>query len=746
MSDSSKNSSSFSRYASGRRALGPDFDVRLRQELRNRLIPLYLVSGGLYGFLAICHPFFIESQEVSKVLTLVAAGSTLLCLGVAGWVKRFARSNHWVHFLMVFLGLIMVVNSGLHLSLTADPVQSTNFLLVAFGAGCVLNYFRYWVISLVIAWAAWFVSGPGSFTSPMWVHYGFMLFMASLLSGMLMAIRVRHRMQLEVSRLDLEEKALSLEQSNLALQETERRLIEAQEIAQVGSWQYGIENGELWWSQEVYRILGWPSDGLLPNWSRCKELVDQDDLDRFVAGMEGLSAVEGRVEIEFKILRSNGDRRVLFLRGQSHVGPTAGVERLSGTIQDVTEQRLQQSEKETLEVQLRGAQRMDALGTLAGGIAHDFNNILFSILGNAQLAEMDVPEEHPARRSLGNIVSASKRARDVVRQILTFSQRQEVSIEETSLSSVVSEVLELLRASMPPSIEILTDFEPECPAIAGDQSQIHQILVNLCSNALEAMKDKGGTLKISVKRIWPDAAFIQKFPDMDVGPLVGLRVEDTGVGMGEATLERVFEPFYTTKSATGGTGLGLAVVHGIVKSHRGSISVKSQPGQGTVFDLFFPIMNESEKPDPIETQVLSHGDGERIMLVDDEVPVLKAVSELLERLNYRVTECTNPLDCERLLKSFPNRFDLVITDLRMREMLGTELSGRLSVIRPGLPIILITGHAQELSQQDLGVFGVCSLLHKPCSLETLASTVRQVLSRSREGSTTENTSALELTI
>jgi signal transduction histidine kinase/ActR/RegA family two-component response regulator len=736
----------FSWFGGNRSALGTGFSSRLCQELQHRLIPLYVVTGVLYGILALCHPFFIESPAVSKVLTWLAAASMLLCFIVASLIKRFSPKSQLIHLLGVFLAMIMVVNSALHLSLTEDPIQSTNFLLVAIGAGCVLNHFRYWTACLLVAWAGWLIGGPWNFSSSMWTHYGFMLFMASVLSGMLLAIRIRHRVRLEVSRRELEAKAVSLEQSNRALLETERRLVEAQEIAQVGSWQFEIEAKELWWSEEVYRILDWSFPDTSPNWEGCKQLVVQDDLDRFVGEMESLRSKEGKVGIEFGILRSKGERREVFLRGQSHRDASGRVVRLSGTLQDVTEACAQQAEKEILEAQLRRAQRMDALGTLAGGIAHDFNNILFSIMGNAQLAELDVPEEHPARRSLENIVSASKRARDVVRQILTFSQREEVCVEETELSAVVKEVLELLRASMPPSIEILTEFETDCPAIAGDQSQIHQILVNLCSNALEAMKEKGGLLRISVKRVWPDADFTQKFPEMEMGPLVGLRVGDTGVGMGEAAVERIFEPFYTTKTATGGTGLGLAVVHGIVKSHHGAISVRSQLGHGTVFDLFFPVLNESSNPGSTVKSELRHGDGERILLVDDEASVLRAVSELLDRLGYRVTECANPLDCERLLKRFPNRFDLVITDLRMREMLGTELARRLSNIRSGLPIILITGHAQELSQKDLRAYGICCLLQKPASLETLAASVYGALRMGADNSSETNASALELSI
>jgi hypothetical protein len=214
------------------------------------------VTGALYGILAVCHPFFIDTPDISTALTALAAGSMLVCFLVAAAIKRFAHTIRFVRILAVFLSVVMVVNSGVHLSLTENPIQSTNFLLVAIGAGCVLNHFRYWAACLFVAWTGWLIGGPWSFSSSMWTHYGFMLFMASVLSGMLLAIRIRHRVQLEISRLELEGKALSLEKSNRALQETERRLIEAQKIAQVGSWQYGFETKELWWSEEVYRILG----------------------------------------------------------------------------------------------------------------------------------------------------------------------------------------------------------------------------------------------------------------------------------------------------------------------------------------------------------------------------------------------------------------------------------------------------------------------------------------------------------
>ena len=724
--------------------LGADFDRLLRIEFRERLIPLSVVVAGLYSLLAICHPIFVEDARAANVLMAGAAGSSLIAIGGAFYVSWKRPANQWVHVLGVLITFLMSGNSGLHLALTEDAIQSTNFLLVVIGVGCVFDYFRFWFLCISVALLTWLCCGPLAFETSVWSHYGFMLLMASLLSAMLFSVRIRHRVRLELSHRETERKASSLEASNAALREVEQRLHEAQEIAQVGSWHYTSEANGLWLSPAVFRILGESEQSDQPHWTECVERVCAEDRDRVEQAVGSLLSSGGKTELEFSITRADGLQRTILFRGQTQNGAGAGLRRLTGTVQDVTAQREQQKEREKLEDQLRSAQRMDALGTMAGGIAHDFNNILFSILGNAQLAEMDVPEEHPARRSLTNIVAASKRARDVVRQILTFSQRQEVSVEETNLGAVVGEVLDLLRASMPPSIEILTKFEENCPAIAGDQSQIHQILVNLCSNAVDAMKDSGGILKISVRTVWSEQLPENLQAELGAGPHVGLRVEDSGVGMGEATTDRIFEPFFTTKTASGGTGLGLSVVHGIVKSHQGAIAVKSRLGQGTVFDLYFPVLNETLEKEVVEKPEMRRGRGERVLLVDDEQPVLRAVAALMERLGYRVTECTNPLDCERLFKRFPVRFDIVVTDLRMREMLGTELARRISRIREGIPIVLITGHAQELKKEDLVGFGISSLLQKPSTIEALASTMAEALNRPSGGGAAAEDSSVKL--
>ncbi|MDB4746282.1 ATP-binding protein, partial [Verrucomicrobia bacterium] len=559
----------FSWFGGNRSALGTGFSSRLCQELQHRLIPLYVVTGVLYGILALCHPFFIESPAVSKVLTWLAAASMLLCFIVASLIKRFSPKSQLIHLLGVFLAMIMVVNSALHLSLTEDPIQSTNFLLVAIGAGCVLNHFRYWTACLLVAWAGWLIGGPWNFSSSMWTHYGFMLFMASVLSGMLLAIRIRHRVRLEVSRRELEAKAVSLEQSNRALLETERRLVEAQEIAQVGSWQFEIEAKELWWSEEVYRILDWSFPDTSPNWEGCKQLVVQDDLDRFVGEMESLRSKEGKVGIEFGILRSKGERREVFLRGQSHRDASGRVVRLSGTLQDVTEACAQQAEKEILEAQLRRAQRMDALGTLAGGIAHDFNNIVCAIMANADLAMLDLDSTHPASESVEGIVKSTKRASALISQIMMFSRHKTPVRLPVSLASTVTEARDMMRSLIPANVGLQCEIDPNQPNVLADADQVHQIIVNLCTNAWHAIGAKNGKIRISLSEVDVKDGDINRRVQLRNGSYVLLEVSDDGKGMDKEIQRRIFDPFFTTKDAGQGIGLGLSVVHGIVDLHDG---------------------------------------------------------------------------------------------------------------------------------------------------------------------------------
>jgi PAS domain S-box-containing protein len=428
---------------------------------------------------------------------------------------------------------------------------------------------------------------------------------------------------------------------------------------------------------------------------------------------------QGRVE-EFATVgvKGNGQRapcvlsvEKLDVRGQPHIIVTA---------LDVTERR-------RLEAQLRQSQKMEAIGTLAGGIAHDFNNILTAMVGYTEMALTHLPSNHPARHDLGQVLKAGDRARELVQQILSFSRPSEHERKPLLLGPVIKEALKLLRASLPATIEIQQELSATEGTVLADPTQIHQLLMNLCANAAHAMRRRGGVLTVRLERVELDARAAATFPDLEPGAYHCLSVADTGVGMDEATLERIFEPFFTTKAPGEGTGMGLSVVHGIVKAHQGAITVSSRPGQGTTFRIYFPLLDDQAPAEPLpQARELPHGQ-ERILVVDDEEPLLSLVTRMLEMLGYRVTGRSSGAEALARFKMDPHAFDLVITDLIMPRMTGLDLAREIKALRPELPIILCTGFSEQMSRERARELGIARLLRKPMVLVEVARTVREVL-------------------
>ncbi|MFA6498959.1 MAG: response regulator [Desulfurivibrionaceae bacterium] len=390
------------------------------------------------------------------------------------------------------------------------------------------------------------------------------------------------------------------------------------------------------------------------------------------------------------------------------------------------------SKQKKLELQLLQAQKMEAIGTLAGGIAHDFNNILAAIMGYTELVMMDLPQDMSAYAKLSEVTRAGKRAKDLVAQILTFSRHSEAKREPLELRSIVKEALKLLRASLPSTLEIKQEISDRpCWALA-DPVQIHQVLMNLCINASQAMRGKGGALLVSLAPEEIDGPRAALNPDLRPGAYVHLGVRDTGQGMGQDVLARIFEPFFTTKKTEEGTGMGLAVVHGIVKSHQGAIEVASVPGQGTVFDLYFPCITEVGEIGGAlgDSQNISLGT-ERILFVDDEPALAELGKEVLEALGYQVQGHGDSREAWTRFASEPEAFDLVITDLTMPGMTGAQMAEKILALRPGMPIIMTTGYSDILTETEARELGVREYLLKPLSTARLAEVVRQVLDADR---------------
>ncbi len=452
------------------------------------------------------------------------------------------------------------------------------------------------------------------------------------------------------------------------------------------------------------------------------ESVHPDDRKRVGQAMETKQTL-GDYDETFRILRPDGTVRWIHSRAFPVRNRAGAVHRIVGVAEDVTEYH-------TMEEQFRQAQKMEAIGTLAGGIAHDFNNILAVIAGYAELSQMILQENPAVRAHLRSVLQATSRASDLVRQILTFSRQQQVERRPIRLEPVVTESLKLLRSSLPATIEFDISLAPDAPTVLADATQIHQILMNLGTNASHAMKDQAGRLQVTLERWVVDAAQATTQPRVRPGVYARVSVSDSGRGMDRATLRRIFEPFFTTKPAGEGTGLGLAVVHGIMDTHDGAITVESQPGEGTTFRLYFPVHTGAAMLADLKEKVAPRGRGERVLVVDDEILLTALFQEALVALGYEVEVATQSVAALDLVRADPARFALVLTDQTMPRMTGLMLAAHLRQIRPGLPIILMTGYSASLTPTQLAEAGVRQLLLKPITLSSLASAVQAALSES----------------
>ena len=389
------------------------------------------------------------------------------------------------------------------------------------------------------------------------------------------------------------------------------------------------------------------------------------------------------------------------------------------TFRDITERR-------KLEAQFHQAQKMESIGQLAGGIAHDFNNILSAIIGNLYLAKLDAASQPAIVEHLENISQAARRASDLVNQILTFSRRNKQEREPVKLNHVVLEALKLLRASVPATIRIQTDLT-QTPTVLANPTAIHQVIMNLGTNAWHAMRDQPGTLKVEMGVIEVDAPFAHAHPGLRPGRYVRLCVSDTGHGMDAATRARIFDPFFTTKAVGEGTGLGLAVVLGIMQGHDGAITVYSEPGAGATFHLYFPVFETAEAADETVSQPIPRGQGEHILFVDDEEVLAGLGKQILERLGYTVTTKTSASEALAAVREQPDRFDLVITDLTMPLMDGARLGSQLLQIQPRLPIILATGYSATMTNEKVRELGFREVLLKPSTARALGEAVYRAL-------------------
>ena len=387
-----------------------------------------------------------------------------------------------------------------------------------------------------------------------------------------------------------------------------------------------------------------------------------------------------------------------------------------------------ENEKIKLKFQLQQAQKMETIGTLAGGIAHDFNNILSSILGFATLVKQDLIEHDSELKSnIDQVIIAGHRATDLVQHILTFSRHSEIDKQPLRVSLLIKEAIKFLRASLPASIEIKTNIRDKDATILADATQVHQVVMNLCTNATHAMKKEGGVLTICLEKKTLTVMDILEQETINPGDYLKLSIFDTGHGIPDEFINRVFDPFFTTKKKGEGTGMGLSVVHGIIKDMGGTITVESEPGKGSVFHVMIPTHKTIPAHDKIaHDEMIQKGEG-HVLYVDDENAILRYADTMLQRAGYKVTTVNNSLEALVLFESGPKGFDIVITDLDMPKMDGLEFSKRILKERPGIPIILITGFSRKITREDLYKIGIHKMIMKPVIVSELIETINSAI-------------------
>jgi PAS domain S-box-containing protein len=476
-------------------------------------------------------------------------------------------------------------------------------------------------------------------------------------------------------------------------------------------------------NDSILAIYGLPREQVVGR--TISEVRGEDVFERSIRPWIDMALAGEAVRYQMALEFGSSGKRILDINYVPSADEHGRVDGVVLNARDITETR-------KLEEQLIQSQKIESLGTLARGIAHDFNNILGALIGYAELALLELPAGHAACEHLDLVLAAGKRARDLVKQILAFGRQGEEGRKPIQLEHTIREVTQFLRASLPVTIEIRQQIEPGLDDVLADPVQIHQVVMNLCTNAGHAMQEGGGVLEIRLAQLgaFPESAL--RPPGLKPGPYLRLTVRDSGHGMDPATLEKIFDPYFTTKEKGVGTGLGLSMVHGIVQSHGGQITVESAPGQGAQFDVYFPAVGRQARQAASASPELPRG-SERILLVDDEAFLADMGRQILTRLGYRVEARTSSVDALEFFRAQPEEFDLVITDMTMPHLTGDRLAMEIQHIRPGTPVLLCTGYSEERQREAFKAMGIRGVIMKPVLMAQMAVAVREALDKRESG-------------
>ncbi len=537
---------------------------------------------------------------------------------------------------------------------------------------------------------------------------------------------LRHIDRAMRSQLDQYAKELeaAVAERTASLQEREERFRQLAEHIHEVFWLSSADKTQYFYVSPAYEtVWGRSCSSLYDDPTSYWEAIHPDDRERLTNALS--KQIDGTYCEEFRVVRFDGSIRWIQSRAFPIRNEEGTVYRIAGVEEDITNRKRAEEALKTTERQYRQSSKMEAIGTLAGGIAHDFNNILMAILGYTELALATVPKESRTNRNLQEVLTAGHRAKHLVKQILTFSRQSGQERQSIDIHLIVKEALKLLRATIPSTIEIRQNILSQSAAMA-DPTQIQQVIVHLCTNAEYAMRESGSLLEITLEDVTIKDPVAMNRPDLKPGPYIRLTIKDDGPGIPHELIERIFDPFFTTKPIGEGSGMGLAVVHGIVTTHEGAILVDSVVGEGTTIDVYLPTIRAAIWDAFSDEGPIPSGK-ESILFIDDEETIVRLGQELLSHLGYTVEIQTSSVDALALFRTNPHRFDLVITDQTMPTMAGDALARELLKIRPNLPIILCTGFSHAVSAEKAKSIGIRGYLMKPLAIRDLAPIIRHIL-------------------
>lgn len=527
------------------------------------------------------------------------------------------------------------------------------------------------------------------------------------------------------------------------LRESEERLNLALSAAKAGSWEWDVRTNENIWSDELWILFGLVPHSFHSSYESWVQAIHPDnrDLVESITRTAVLNAAE--LNIEWRVNTPDDSERWLMSRGQPEQDEHGQVVRYRGIVIDISERKLAEEERAKLQDQLNQAQKMESIGVLAGGIAHDFNNILSAIFGYTLMASLNAEPGSELAEDLDRVLASAYRAKDLVKQILAFSRHSTIDRMPMKIQPLVKESLKMLRASIPTTIAIFENIHPQCGVILADPTHIHQIVMNLCTNAFHAMEKRGGVLSVAVNTRSIGCEEPLATGQLCPGEYVELTVSDTGAGIGPEIMDKIFDPYFTTKEIGKGTGMGLSISHGIIESYGGAITVESTLGQGATFHVYFPVVQEEAKGAE-ELEVAPRGK-ERILFVEDEEILAKMGKEMLEMIGYTVIAHNRSLEALETFLNQPDQFDIVITDLTMPGMTGIDLAQRILRVRPELPIILCTGYSNVVSEASAKAIGIREFVLKPLAMSSIAQLIRKVIDEGPAISTalSQNPKAIE---